>query len=185
MQNREISQKVLLPNALEWIGKLQNILVLRGYGKGSIKNYVNEMILLFKYYHLKHVEQITQHDIEQYMLYIKQVHLVGRAKCRSVAQSCSFFFKRVLLCDYIVPSNLYPKKQFILPNIMAETDVAQLFAAPLTVKEYCVVGLLYGCGMRIRVSMSVLRLYISSYNYRHLCPKYIFQCRCRCSKEQG
>lgn len=149
MQNREISQKVLLPNALEWIGKLQNILVLRGYGKGSIKNYVNEMILLFKYYHLKHVEQITQHDIEQYMLYIKQVHLVGRAKCRSVAQSCSFFYKRVLPSDYIVPSNLYPKKQFILPNIMAETEVAQLFAAPLTIKEYCVVGLLYGCGMRI------------------------------------
>ena len=32
---------------------------------------------------------------------------------------------------------------------MSEDEVAQLFAAPLTLKEYCVVGLLYGCGMRI------------------------------------
>jgi site-specific recombinase XerD len=140
MQNKEISQKVLNQNAVAWITKLQNMLVLRGYGKGSIRNYVNEMILLFKYFNLKQVEQITQHDIEQYMLYIKQVHLVGRAKCRSVAQSCRFFFKRVCPSDYIVPSNLYPKKQFILPNIMSEDEVAQLFAAPLTLKEYCVVG---------------------------------------------
>ena len=51
--------------------------------------------------------------------------------------------------SYIVPSNLYPKKQFILPNIMSESEVATLFAAPLTTMEYCVVGLLYGCGMRI------------------------------------
>ncbi|MBK7741169.1 MAG: tyrosine-type recombinase/integrase [Saprospiraceae bacterium] len=51
--------------------------------------------------------------------------------------------------NYIVPSNLYPKKQFVLPNIMSEMEVAKLFEAGLSLKEYCVVGLLYGCGMRI------------------------------------
>jgi len=44
MQNKEISQKVLNPNAVGWITKLQNTLVLRGYGKGSIRNYLNEMV---------------------------------------------------------------------------------------------------------------------------------------------
>ena len=51
--------------------------------------------------------------------------------------------------DYIVPSNLYPKKQFILPDIMSESQVQQLFQVDLTLKEQCVLGLLYGCGMRI------------------------------------
>ncbi|MBK7741317.1 MAG: tyrosine-type recombinase/integrase [Saprospiraceae bacterium] len=51
--------------------------------------------------------------------------------------------------NYIVPSNLYPKKQFLLPNIMSEMEVAKLFESGLSLKEYCVVGLLYGCGMRI------------------------------------
>lgn len=32
---------------------------------------------------------------------------------------------------------------------MSEEEVKQLLMAPLTLKEYCVVGLLYGCGMRI------------------------------------
>ncbi|MBK9379063.1 MAG: hypothetical protein IPM86_12890 [Saprospiraceae bacterium] len=44
--------------------------------------------------------------------------------------------------------NLYQKKQFILPNIMSEEDIEKLICTPMTVKEYCVVGL-YGTGMRI------------------------------------
>ena len=32
---------------------------------------------------------------------------------------------------------------------MSEMEVAKLFESGLSLKEYCVVGLLYGCGMRI------------------------------------
>jgi integrase/recombinase XerD len=149
MQKNEISLKTLNEDAIHWIKQLHQVLVIKEFGKGSIKNYVNEMTLLFKYYNDKPVAAITQHDIETYMLYIKEVHKVGRAKCRSVAQSCSFFYKRVMPSAYIVPSNLYPKKQFVLPNIMTEQEVESLFQAPLSLKEYCVVGLLYGAGMRI------------------------------------
>lgn len=149
MQHNEISLKVLNEDAIHWIKQLHQLLVLKEYGKGSIKNYVNEMTLLFKYYNDKAVAAITQQDIETYMLYIKEVHKVGRAKCRSVAQSCSFFYKRVMPADYIVPGNLYPRKQFKLPNIMTEQEVESLFQASLSLKEYCVVGLLYGTGMRI------------------------------------
>jgi integrase/recombinase XerD len=145
----EISVKRLNANAESWVLKIHQVMTLKEYGVGSIKSYSNEMVLLFKYYNHKDVEQINQEDIEQYMLYIKQAHLVGRAKCRSVAQACSFFFKRVMPSVYIVPSNLYPKKQFILPNIMSEDEVDQLFKASLTLKEYCTIGLLYGSGMRI------------------------------------
>jgi len=28
--------------------------------------------------------------------------------------------------DYVVPSNLYPRKQFILPNIMSQTEVKKI-----------------------------------------------------------
>jgi site-specific recombinase XerD len=149
MQGNEFSKITLSENAISWIKKLQQTMVIKDYGRGSIKSYVGEMILLFKYYHMKHVEEIVQTDIEQYLLFIKQTHLVGRAKCRSVAQACSFFFKKVMPSTYIVPSNLYPKKQFILPNIMTEEEVEQLFCTDLNLKEFCVVGLLYGCGMRI------------------------------------
>ena len=162
----EFSVKELRPDAVEWLSKLHQTMIIKDYGKGSVRNYCREMTLLFKYYNQKAVADITQEDIERYMQYIKEVHKVGRAKCRSVAQSCSFFFKRILPAPYIVPSNLYPKKQFILPNIMTEEEVKQLFAAPLSLKEYCVAGLLYGCGLRIS-EVSQLRLKdIESQNQR-------------------
>lgn len=149
MRGNEFSTKKLSVNAESWIFKLHQTLTIKEYGKGTLRNYVQEMTLIFKYYHDKQVEDITQADIESYLMYIKSVHQVGRAKCRSVAQSCSFFFKRVMPSPYIVPSNLYPKKQFILPNIMHEDEVNVLIDTPLNLKEECAIGILYGGGLRI------------------------------------
>ena len=72
------------------------------------------MMLLFKYYNSKTVSTITQEEIGQYIVFIKTVHKVGRAKCRSVASACAFFYKQVIKMPYVLPSALYPQKQFIL-----------------------------------------------------------------------
>ena len=149
MNKNEISAKQLNADAQKWIEKLRQALLIQDKGKGTVKNYTAEMILLFKYHNNKTVTAITQSDIELYIVYIKTVHKVGRAKCRSVASACAYFYKQVIKMPYILPSALYPQKQFILPNIMSQQQVRQLFAAPLTLKEYCVIGLLYGSGLRI------------------------------------
>ena len=146
MKTNEISAKVLNTDAQSWIEKLRVVLLIQDKGKGTVKNYTGEMILLFKYYNNKTVESITGEDIQQYLIYIKTVHLVGRAKCRSTASACAFFNKQVIKMPYVLPSALYPKKQFILPNIKSQQEVTALFAASLTLKEYCVIGLLYGNG---------------------------------------
>ena len=72
------------------------------------------MMLLFQYYNSKTVATITQEEIGQYIVFIKTVHKVGRAKCRSVASACAFFYKQVIKMPYVLPSALYPQKQFIL-----------------------------------------------------------------------
>lgn len=149
MKQHEISVKTLNADAVSWIDQLRQVMCIQSKGKGTVKSYSAEMTLLFKYYNHLPVADITQQDIEQYIVFIKTVHQVGRAKCRSVASACSFFYKRVIKMPYVLPSSLYPQKQFILPNIMGQQEVAQLFGAPLTLKEYCVLGLLYGSGLRI------------------------------------
>ena len=128
MKTNEISSKVLNADAQSWIEKLRVVLLIQDKGKGTVKNYTGEMMLLFKYYNTKTVANITQEDIQQYIVFIKTVHKVGRAKCRRVASDCAFFYKQVINMPYILPSALYPQKQFILPNIMSQQEVAQLFA---------------------------------------------------------
>ncbi|MBK7099459.1 MAG: phage integrase N-terminal SAM-like domain-containing protein [Sphingobacteriales bacterium] len=96
MKGNEISVKELRTDAVEWLQKLHQTLTVKEYGKGTIRNYSQEMKFLFKYYNHKTVADIRQADIEQYLQYIKEVHKIGRAKGRSVAQTCSFFFKRAM-----------------------------------------------------------------------------------------
>ena len=116
MQKNEISSKSLNDDAVSWIEKLRKVLLIQDMGKGTVKSYAAEMILLFKYFNHKTVDSITQPDIEQYIVYIKMVHKLGGAKCRSVASACSFFFKKVIKMPYVLPSALYPQKKFILKN---------------------------------------------------------------------
>ena len=149
MNTNEISAKQLNADAQSWVEKLRQVMLIQDKVKGTVKSYTAEMILLFKYYNGKTVETITGSEIEQYIVYIKTVHQVGRAKCRSVASTCSFFYKQVIKTPYVLPSALYPQKQFILPNILSQQEVTTLFAAGLNLKEYCVIGLLYGSGLRI------------------------------------
>src|SRR5690606_4993161 len=110
IKGNEISLKTLNNSAQSWLEKTLQLLLLQDYGKGTVRNYLQELTLLFKYYNHLSVEDLRQQHIEDYLIFIKANHKVGRAKCRSVAQSCSFFFKKVMPSDYIVPSNLYPQK---------------------------------------------------------------------------
>ncbi len=74
MKGNEISANRLTTNGEEWIKKLIQVLTIKEYGAGTIKSYGNEMTLLFKYFHYKKVENITQVDIELYIMYIKTAH---------------------------------------------------------------------------------------------------------------
>jgi integrase/recombinase XerD len=136
-------------NQLEWLTRLHNTLRMGNYGKGTLRNYCMEMRLLFQYHHSKEVEDITADDITQYMLFIKSVHEVGRAKCRSVAQSCAFFFKHVLIKPFVLPSRLYPRKDFVLPQVMRADEVKHLLCSINDIRQYAAVSLLYGTGIRI------------------------------------
>ena len=78
MQGNEISKNVLQENAIFYLKKLQQTMTIKEYGLGSIKSYVNEMTLLFKYYHHKS-RGYSKEDIEQYLIFIKTAHQVGRA----------------------------------------------------------------------------------------------------------
>jgi hypothetical protein len=59
---------------------------------------------------------LSTEQIEKYICYIKQVFNSGRDKRRMLASSVSFFFSAKR--PYDLPSKLYPRKAFKLPNVM-------------------------------------------------------------------
>ena len=90
MKGNTISVKPLNESGKIWLEKTLQLLKVQEYGKGSVRNYMQEMTLLFKHYNELRVEDLRQEHIERYLVFIKENHKVGRAKCRSVAWILAF-----------------------------------------------------------------------------------------------
>lgn len=119
------------------------------YSAKSIRNYVREMRFIFEYYADTRPSTLTAEQIEQYICSIKEVCNSGYDKCRMVASSVSFFFKHVLKRPYDLPSKLYPRKKFQLPNVMTMEEVGQLLSHTSSIKQKAIIQLFYSSGVRL------------------------------------
>ena len=107
------------------------------------------MRFLFSYFNDQDPNTIGPDEIILYLNYLKTGLNLGRDKCRMLAQSCSFFYKHVLKKPYLLPSKLYPRKEFKLPEILSQQQVAHLYRAIPNIKHRCIIGILYGAGLRL------------------------------------
>jgi site-specific recombinase XerD len=113
------------------------------YSPKSITNYMREMRFIFQYYNQLSPKDITADHISNYILYIKQVYQSGHDKCRMVAHSVAFFFRHVLKQPYSIPSKLYPRKEFRLPDIMSQQEVRKVMASITNLKHRAIIQTIY------------------------------------------
>ena len=128
---------------------LHNTMKAGDYADRSIANYAREIRFLFAYYRDKLPTEITALDVTNYIVHIKDVHQAGYTKCKMVACSVAFFFQHVLKQPYSIPSKLYPRKQFKLPNVMSQEEIKKLFQAITNEKHLVLLKLIYSTGMRL------------------------------------
>ncbi len=62
----------------------------------------------------------------------------------------SYFFRNILRKPYVLPSKLFPRKVWKLPNVMSQSEVEQLFEQTTDLKQHLVVSLLYDTGIQLR-----------------------------------
>lgn len=119
------------------------------YAPRSIEFYVRELRFLFEYYPEVLPDDIVDTHITQYMCYVKDVLQCGRDKCRGVAQAFSFVWKHVFKRPFILPSKLYPRRNFRLPEVMSPEEVAKLISTPESLKSKTIIAFFYVTGLRV------------------------------------
>jgi integrase/recombinase XerD len=137
-----------------------------GYSVRSIGNYVREMRFIFEYYADVTPADLTAEQIEVYICYIKKTFNSGFSKCRLVASSVSFYFKQILKRPYDLPSKLYPRRGFQLPNVMTADEVRQLLSTSINLKQQAILQLFYSSGMRLEECSRLKIADIDSKNMR-------------------
>jgi len=136
------------------------------YSVRSIGNYVRELRFIFEYYPDVNAADITAEQVEQYICYIKKSFNSGFSKCRLVASSVSFYYKQILKRPYDLPSKLYPRKPFQLPNVMTADEVRQLLSTSINLKQQAILQLFYSSGMRLEECSRLKIADIDSKNMR-------------------
>lgn len=113
------------------------------------------MRFLLEYYPDLLPGAITDKHITTYMCYLKDVLKCGRDKCRGAAAAFSFTWKNVLKKPFDLPTKLYPKKGFRLPEVMTEAEVATLIAGVKNLKSNTILSLFYATGIRVNEAVHI------------------------------
>ena len=115
----------------------------------TVVHYQREVRFPAQYFPDIALSDMQQVHIEDYILYIKKTHNCGRDKCRMAAQAFSFLWKHVFRKPFVLPSKLYPRKAFVLPNVMACEEVGHLPASCRTIKQQAIPEVFYSPGVRL------------------------------------
>lgn len=107
------------------------------------------MRFLAQYFPDLDISELELHHLETYLLYVRQTLGCGRDKCRMAAQAFSFLYKHVLKRPFVLPSKLYPRKAFKLPDIMSPGEVMHLIVSCKTIKQRAIIEVFYSTGVRL------------------------------------
>lgn len=139
----------LHPDSVSTLELLQKTMLTGNYSKRSITTYLREVRYICAYYPDISPNQWNDRHIIDYMAYLKTVHQASYSKCKMTAQSVAFFFRHVLKRPYDVPSKLYPKREFKLPNFLTKEEMQKLIESCRSPKQAAIIELFYSSGLRL------------------------------------
>lgn len=100
-------------------------------------------------------ETLDRDDVMVYIDYLVQEKGVSRSTQNQAINAIKFYFEKVLQRSKEYYSIERPRKEKKLPEILTRAEVSRLLNATNNIKHQCIVGLLYGCGLRVGELLSL------------------------------
>lgn len=124
--------------------------VLR-YSPNSIQNYKSAVrgFLQLAQKKYRHPLEITETDIEKYLFWKIEKHLIG-ASCQHLIVASIDKFYLSMFNTQLKIKHLYPRtKKKGLPVYLTTKEIIRLMDNVTNLKHKCIIQLLYGCGLRL------------------------------------
>lgn len=121
---------------------------LRGLSARTQESYAQAVGQLAKHYH-KPPDQISEEELRQYFLYLKNVRQVSRSTCTLALCGIKFFFEHTLEREWHFLEFSRPPKEKRLPVVLSVQEVAAILAH-VRLQHYRVcLTIIYACGLRL------------------------------------
>ena len=124
-------------------------LQLRGLSERTQEAYVRAVRQLSEHYH-KSPELITEEELRQYFLFIKNVKHYSRNTSTVAICGIKFFFEKTLNRDWATFGLLRAPREKKLPVILSREEVRQILASIRLPRYRVCLSTIYSCGLRLQ-----------------------------------
>lgn len=131
---------------------LEYIEIEKGLSENTIMAYRRDLASFADFYADKSLNDISKHDLNSYIMYLRENNYNPRSVVRKIA-SLRGYFKWLSANEYIKKNPAetieQPKLPKRLPKVMTLTEINEILRSDLNTEEMLIVELLYGCGLRV------------------------------------
>ena len=126
-----------------------NVLKRRRYSKSTVATYASFFLKFIQYYKDKSLTSITDEEIKSYLLITVEKHNFSYSTQNQIINAIKFYYEKVLGQDRNQFWIDRPRKESKLPTVLSIDEVRAIIQSISNLKHRCMIGLLYGSGLRI------------------------------------
>jgi len=123
-------------------------LQLRGLSARTQDSYVRVVRQLAEHYG-KSPEVISEEELRQYLLYLKNEKHAARNTCTLALCSLKFFYQQTLKRDWPVLDFVRPAREKKLPVVLSVEEVQQILGCVRRARYRVCLSTIYACGLRL------------------------------------
>ena len=134
---------------MEWIYDVRRQLIIRQYSPNTQRSYLNALNLFGQYFANHPIRQLTQIEIEEYLLYLAEQKQYSFSGLNLMVNAIKFLFEKV----WNLPKTTYylprPRKTHTLPKVLDEEDIRKIFSRIENLKHRLILYTAYSSGLRV------------------------------------
>jgi integrase/recombinase XerD len=122
---------------------------LHGLAERTQKSYMQAVRQLAEYYR-KPPDQISEEELRQYFLYLKNVKRVARNTITLALCGIKFFYERTMQRQWTTLALVRPPREKKLPVVLSVEEVRQILSRVRRWRYRVCLSTLYACGLRLQ-----------------------------------
>jgi len=123
-------------------------LQLRGMAPSTQDDYVRAVRKIAEHYN-KLPDQITEDELREYFLYLKNVRKLGRSASTLAMCGIKFFYTYTLRRDWPTLTLVRAPHEHKLPVVLSQQEVKRVLSSIRIFRHYACLTTIYSCGLRL------------------------------------
>jgi integrase/recombinase XerD len=132
----------------DYLTRMLQDLQLRGMSSSTQESYIHAVRKISEHYN-KLPDQITENEIKEYFLYLKNVRKYGRSASTLAMCGIKFFYTFTLKRDWPTLTLVRAPHESKLPVVLSQQEVKRVLSSIRIFRHRACLSTIYACGLRI------------------------------------